>query len=359
MTDLIVFLYSILANKKGDVNIRLPNGYGSINKMSGKRRKPYRVRVTIGWDSQGKQIYKELGSCETYAKALELLNLYHKNPNLIDNEKVTFKEIYDKWSKNKYPTLSYSSVYGYQICFKHCEELWDIPFQDIKLQALQRTVSNLKGKASMQKTLKGFLGLMYDFAIANDIVDKKYSDYIETENKITKIIRLPFSEEEIEKLWSSIQMKSVDIILILIYTGMRINELFDLKRENVDLDNNTLIGGSKTRAGINRIIPINHKIKPLIEKWYNNNNEYLVHNSIGTKIEYKNFISRDWTDIMTTLGMEHRPHDTRHTFATLMDDAGANKLCTKAIMGHHVKDITDGIYTHKTIERMKEAIEKI
>ena len=359
MTDLIVFLYSILANKKGDVNIRLPNGYGSINKMSGKRRKPYRVRVTIGWDSQGKQLYKELGSCETYAKALELLNLYHNNPNLIDNEKITFKEVFEKWSANKYPMLSKSSISSYNTHYNHCNELWDMRFQDIKLQALQRTANKLKGKAVMQKQLKGFLGLLYDFAIANDIVDKKYPDYIETEIKTDKIIRLPFSEEEIKRLWENVELKSVDILLILIYTGMRINELFEIKREDVDIENDIIIGGMKTKAGKNRIIPINKKIKPLIEKWYNKNEEYLIFNSRGHKMIYKNFLARDWDDIMKSLKMKHRPHDTRHTFATLMDDAGANKLCTKAILGHAVKDITDGIYTHKTIERMKEAVNKI
>lgn len=29
--------------------MRLPNGYGSVTKLSGKRRKPYVARVTVGW----------------------------------------------------------------------------------------------------------------------------------------------------------------------------------------------------------------------------------------------------------------------------------------------------------------------
>ena len=60
---------------------------------------------------------------------------------------------------------------------------------------------------------------------------------------------------------------------------------------------------------------------------------------------------------MKVFEFNHNPHDTRHTFATKMDDAGANKLCRKLIMGHSIEDLTDRVYTHKTIEKLIEAVE--
>ena len=33
----------------GDDLLKLPNGYGSVTKLSGNRRKPYLARVTLGW----------------------------------------------------------------------------------------------------------------------------------------------------------------------------------------------------------------------------------------------------------------------------------------------------------------------
>ena len=54
------------------------------------------------------------------------------------------------------------------------------------------------------------------------------------------------------------------------------------------------------------------------------------------------------------LEMKHRPHDARHTFASLMDSANANKLCIKRIIGHSSPDITDSVYTHKTLEELKK-----
>ena len=52
----------------------------------------------------------------------------------------------------------------------------------------------------------------------------------------------------------------------------------------------------------------------------------------------------------------HKPHDTRHTFATRMDRTPANKLCIKRIMGHASSDITSKVYTHKDIQDLIQAI---
>lgn len=62
---------------------------------------------------------------------------------------------------------------------------------------------------------------------------------------------------------------------------------------------------------------------------------------------------------MEQLGMDHKPHDCRHTFATLMDNAGENKVSIMRIMGHTSQDITDKVYTHKDIEQLKKAIDLI
>lgn len=62
---------------------------------------------------------------------------------------------------------------------------------------------------------------------------------------------------------------------------------------------------------------------------------------------------------MEKLQMNHNPHDCRHTFASLMDTANANKLAIKRIIGHSSQDLTDDIYTHKTIQELIDAIDLI
>ncbi len=63
--------------------------------------------------------------------------------------------------------------------------------------------------------------------------------------------------------------------------------------------------------------------------------------------------------MMEQLELDHKPHDCRHTFATLMDSTGANKVSIKPITGHASQDITDKVYTHKDIEQLKKAIDLI
>jgi len=338
--------------------MKLPNGQGTVYKVKGKRRKPFRVRATIGWNNEGKQIYKELGYAETYLAGVERLNIYHKNPYMIDNENTTLGKVYELWSASKYTTLSKSSIDGYVYAWKYCEDMSHILFHKIRVPLIQQCIDKADGKLAMQKKIRGLFSELFIYGMSNDIVVKNYANFVILGEQVKKIPRIPFSEEEINQLWDNVdKVQFVDTILILIYTGMRINELLNMKNENVHLDENYMIGGSKTEAGKNRIIPIHPRIKPLIEKWYNNSkSQYLIYNNANNKIDYTNYHGRNWAEIMDTFNFNHKPHDTRHTFATRMDDVGADKLSIKLIMGHAIKDVTDGIYTHKTIDKLYKAI---
>ena len=97
--------------------MRLANGVGSVYKLSGNRRNPYIVRKTVGWDideetGKAKQLYITIGYAPTRAKGIEMLMDYNKNPYDVDASKVTFAEVYEKWSAEKYPTISASNIKG-------------------------------------------------------------------------------------------------------------------------------------------------------------------------------------------------------------------------------------------------------
>ena len=62
---------------------------------------------------------------------------------------------------------------------------------------------------------------------------------------------------------------------------------------------------------------------------------------------------------MEQLQMNHTPHETRHTFRSLLDSAGANKVCIDRLMGHNSKETDERVYTHKNIEELRLNIERI
>ena len=85
-----------------------------------------------------------------------------------------------------------------------------------------------------------------------------------------------------------------------------------------------------------------------------------MNNKYGNHYTYGSYVSANFNTVMNRLGMQHLPHDGRHTFASLMDDVGANDVCIKLIMGHSMKnDVTKGTYTHKSIQQLIDEVNKI
>ena len=150
---------------------------------------------------------------------------------------------------------------------------------------------------------------------------------------------------------------NVDIVLILIYTGMRVNELLDMETRNVHLDKRYMfVEKAKTRAGI-RNVPIHKKIMPLLEARYNKNNKFLCLNERGKQLKYQNFYSHHFEkNIRPLLTIDHNIHETRHTFISQCDRLGLNTVTVQRIVGHENKTVTQD-YTDKTIQDMIEAID--
>ena len=75
-----------------------------------------------------------------------------------------------------------------------------------------------------------------------------------------------FTEEQIKKIKESIgSVDYADYVYCLIYLGFRPSEFLSLEISNYDKSRKCFIGGSKTAAGINRVVTISPKIQPIID----------------------------------------------------------------------------------------------
>lgn len=340
--------------------MRLPNGYGSVHKISGNRRRPYRVRITVDWSDENlnkKQIYKIIGYYETKEQGLIALAAYNKNPCMIDND-ITFNELYLKWSEEHYKKIVPSSKRIWIAAYKHSEELYDKIFNRIKVADLEGCINNATCGNATKIRMKCLYNMMYRYAIKHEITDKNYAIYCDTPRAETIINRVPFSDEEIKILWDNLNMPYVDMILINIYTGLRPRELVELENEKISFNENTLQGGLKTDAGRNRKIPIHSLICPLIKNRYDEKNQYLFVKADGSPMNYYDYRNR-FNKIMELLNMTHRPHDARHTFITKAKYYNVNEYILKIIVGHKIADITEDIYTHRSQREINAEIEKI
>lgn len=96
--------------------MRLPNSYGSIVKLSGKRRRPYAVRITTGWTDEGRQIQKYLSYHAKRSDAMAALAEYNKNPYEFSHSLILRKIRLHKRFCNLYVTCNvYHTVSFYPI----------------------------------------------------------------------------------------------------------------------------------------------------------------------------------------------------------------------------------------------------
>lgn len=230
--------------------------------------------------------------------------------------------------------------------------------RDIKTAQLQQIIDNAekeKSRATLEK-IKQLASQLNKYAMQNDIISKNYSQFIKLPKEDSKEKEI-FSDIEIEKLFRNDTSETAQIILILIYTGLRIGELFDIKNFNVKLKEGYIIGGSKTEAGRNRIVPINPKIFKYIKALYKENDEYLITNSQGSKKHINNFRNREYKPLLKELGIrELTPHSTRHTFASLAERAGIKPKTLQELIGHADFSTTANICIHPNISQLKDAI---
>ena len=344
---------------------RLPNGFGSVYKLSGNRRKPWAARKTTGWKDNGQPVYTFVGFYATRAEALTALADYNKDPYDVHAATITFGEVYERWSAEHFPKISHSGVKSYQAVYKCCGKLDHMRMVDIKLDHLQKAADESGKNTPTLKRMKNLFSAMWDYAVVHEILTPdrrdivRYVDVSKPGNP-NKLDRAPFTAAQIRRLW---EMEGgneyVSVILIMIYSGVRIGELLDLKKEDVHLDERWFhIRQAKTAAGV-REVPIAEKIVPLMQKWMDRDCEFLICNSSGTRMSYYVFRDNYWKGIMDMLSMERRPHDTRHTCITMLTEAGVDPRIIRQIVGHKGQGVTETVYTHVDLPAKLEAINRI
>ena len=377
-----------MAGKRG-------RGEGSVT--YDRRRKRYRARVTIGWETneetgRTKQIVKTLGSnYKTKGEATSALAEYLKNPYDLNNKDITFEQLYKKWFDEYIDTDEHESIkYRVKAAYRYCSLIYKKRFREITIIDMKDciykgTATCVRGKYKGQQRLaspqskeiiKYLFNHIYDYALEARIVERNYAREFTLDKKVFQEkeknykSKVPFSKEEIDKLWKSIEfVPFADMIVYACYSGWRPTELIKLKIKDVDLKNGFVKGGMKTSAGKNRLVPIHPLVSSIVEKYYKEaksvGSDYLfndVNNKFGIGLSYDQYLSR-FNKVMNALHFrtEITPHYTRHTFITKAKsrEVNMNEYVLKIIVGHDVGDLTEHVYTHRELNDLKEEMCKI
>ena len=355
---IIISLQKQIFKKWSDI-LKNPNGYGTVVKLSGKRRNPYAVRKTDGFNEKGYPIYINIGYAPTKEAGMIMLAEYNKSPWDIETDKITFAELFELWKEKRMPKLGSSNASSLCSAYKHCKKLDKIKYNQVKSYQMQDCIDSCGKGYSTQGAIKNLFGHLDNFAMELDVISKRCSDLL-TSAPIPETSKQPFTNEEVNTLWENQNLEWVDSILFFLYTGFRISEMLALQTSNVVYEGDILyiIGGTKTEAGKNRIVPVHSKIQAIVQNRIEQSVSGYLFEWNGKKLNQSQY-RLIWADLMRKFQMQHTPHECRHTFRSRLDSAGANKVCIDRLMGHKSKGTGERVYTHKTITDLKLNIELI
>ena len=209
--------------------LKRANKTGSITRVNENRRNRYKVTVTIGWDNNGKQIRKCLGYYHTHDEATIALASYNANPYDITAGKQTFSDVYEKWSQQKFSAISNSNIKGYQAAYKRCSGLYNKKIKDIGVDELQYVIDTCGCNYPTLRKIKVLFDQIFEYAIPRKLTDQNYAAYIDIkkfkDKNPNKKDRTAFTASEIDKIKNIDSADIAKIVLMLIYSGVRINEI--------------------------------------------------------------------------------------------------------------------------------------
>lgn len=234
--------------------MKFPNGFGTIAKLAGARRRPWAVRKTLN----GHQVY--LAYFSTYEEALFYLVELNRAPWVLGSD-LTFADAYHLEMAERRKRIADITAKNYDIAFKKASSIHEKKLSDLKVADLQSVITEMSSagiRAPMQKKVRQVFHNVFRYAI-------KYQ----------------------------------------------------------------LLPGS---ADISRA------------------------DDAGKPLSYHQYL-RCFQKVMERARCRHTPHECRHTCATKFEEVGANRLAVKRILGHAVRDITLGVYTHKSIQSLKKAVD--
>lgn len=312
---------------------RRPKGAGSVYKLGGVRQKPW-VAMTAKKES--------LGMFATQSEAVLALDAYNAQNTPAAVLKITFAQAYQKWCEQpQYKKLGRDVVKGYELAYSRAEPLYDRQMRDIKAddyqQIIDRMVDRGLSRSSCEKQRTLFSRLC-EWSMAQDIINKNYASLLTLPAASGKAERT-LTAAEIEKI-ASYQNdekfgQTAQIAMVLLYTGMRIDELLSMRCDDVYLNERYMVGGEKTEAGKNRIIPILEPIYKTIAFWMLESGcELLIPSKAGMKLDKRN-VATKFRKLCEACRIEGvHPHTLRHTASSKMVECGLEKTAVQAILGH-------------------------
>lgn len=323
--------------------LKRANGTGTVYKLSGRRTRPWvaaKNKVVIGY-------------YERKTDALEALERL-SGKELTERYNMTFADVFAQWSAEHFSGLSKSGQEAYKISYKAFAPLYGKKFRELRTADFQSIADDNADKPEAVKKYKQLINQMSEWAVREEVCSQNFAQFVHTQSTPKKPKEI-FSDADIQKLEQD-GSEAARIVLMLLATGMRIGELFSLPLENYHAE--YVIGGSKTEAGRNRVIPIRPEGRKHFAYFAEHATGLLLLSGYAGQKVYANYRNRDYYPLLDRLGIERKtPHATRHTYTSRAVREGMPPEILQKILGHADYSTTANVYTHLDIDVLVRAVE--
>lgn len=345
-----------MSNNKDESKPRRPKGEGSISKLKNGK---YLARV----NTKNGRVSK---TCDTRPQASKWIKeVIREDENAVVRNGTMLYAYMDNWiHKQKEDLVAKNTEIRFKYTVKKIKEV----FEDKEIQELTED--------DMRSIIRGLIKKKLSYATIVKVkqtlvpvLNQAIKDGIIIKNPFTPDVALPprsskkvfaLTEEEQKKVESvAFEYDSGDLIVFILYTGLRLNEAVSLKWEDIDISNNKIsVKQSKTDSGL-RFVPLSKMAKIILnhrkEEQGEQRSGYVFKNANGGPILHN--ARRLCLKIAKKAGIrDFSPHTCRHTFATRLLEKGANIKTVSELLGHASIQVTLDVYGHISQKLKQEAI---
>lgn len=347
----------------------------------------YQMQIVIGYNPDGKRKVKTI-----YGKTIkELEKKEREMRGKIDigikiADDITVGEWADIWLKTFKSNIAHNTYSRYEgIINKQIKpNIGTVPVNKVKLNVIQALINELKEiySPATVKKIKDVMHQMFQQAIKSQYITFNPTDGVDIP-QLTQKNREVIPDEHIQSIEKFCEnYKHGAFVMCLLYTGMRRGEILALKVSDIDLENKVIhvnkavefknntpnIKAPKTPKS-NRNIPILEVLEPYLKTAIQNKNaddvvfckdNGAIYDKSSIQMLFRNF-NKQYNEY---IGNEDSPvhftmHQFRHTFCTILYNAGVDVKMAQDLLGHSSVNVTLGIYTHLSYETKMIGADKI
>ena len=246
--------------KRESPRLKASSGNGSITRMSGTRRKPWLLRMPIPDPHTGITVMKAVGTYVTREEAEAVRAEMMKRP-ATPYQDSTLQDCFRMFKDSReYKSRSDKARELYDIAWKYLRPLWHFKLAALYAQDFQNILDKMDDNGLSQSMLekeRTLISKLYRTAIGWRVVDANLASVLKVEGRKSPEREI-FTDEQVTLILSQKNTPTGQMVIALLACGVRIYELLHFKHEDFHRTESGayLIGGCKTEAGRNRIIPI-------------------------------------------------------------------------------------------------------